>query len=78
MSKPAIRTLATLTVDESLAYLEAANGDELDAASLLARDRNLLAGSSSTPDDTEVDHARHRRRLSEYPRHGRRAAIERE
>lgn len=57
MSKPAITTLAIVTLDESLAYLEAADGDELDAAFSLAEDRNLLAGSSSTPDDAEVHHA---------------------
>ena len=57
MSKPEIRTLATVTTDESIAYLAAAKGDELDAALLLAIDRNLLASSPTAPDDAEVHHA---------------------
>ena len=57
MSKLAIRTLATVTVEESCAYLDAASGDELDAAFSLAQDRNRMGGSSSTPDDAEVHHA---------------------
>ena len=57
MRTPAIRSLATVSLDESLAYLDAANGDELTAAFSLARDRNRLDGSSNDPDDAEIHHA---------------------
>lgn len=57
MRTPAIRCLATVSLEEALAYLDAANGDELTAAFSLARDRNRLDGSSSAPDDAEVHQA---------------------
>lgn len=57
MSKIVIRSLNTLSVDEADAYLEEACGDEFAAAYQLAMDRNLLDGSTTDPDDTEVHHA---------------------
>jgi hypothetical protein len=57
MRNPCIRSLDTVTLDEALAYLDAANGDELGAAFALAGDRNRLDGSSLVPDETEVHHA---------------------
>jgi hypothetical protein len=55
--KPSIRSLETVTVDEAMAYLDHAGGDELDAARSLAWDRNRLDGSHAPPDDAEVHHA---------------------
>jgi hypothetical protein len=55
--QPTLSSLVTLTRKEALCYIEAANDDELDAARALARDRNLLDGSSAVPDATEVHHA---------------------
>ncbi|MDB4943177.1 MAG: hypothetical protein JWP97_2711 [Labilithrix sp.] len=52
-----IDSLETLSLDEALAYLDTAEGDELAAATALARDRNLLDGGASEPDDAEVHHA---------------------
>lgn len=52
-----VRSLDGLTQDEAIAYLEAEGGDELLAAFALAADRNVLDGSSATPDDAEVHHA---------------------
>jgi hypothetical protein len=57
MRNPCIRSLDTVTLDEALSYLDAANGDELGAAYTLASDRNRLDGSVSLPDETEVHHA---------------------
>src|SRR5580700_7795906 len=57
MRNPCIRSLDTVTLEEALSYLDAANGDELGAAFTLARDRNSLDGSVSVPDETEVHHA---------------------
>jgi hypothetical protein len=57
MRNPRIRSLDTVTLEEALCYLEAANGDELGAAFTLARDRNHMDGSVSVPDETEVHHA---------------------
>jgi hypothetical protein len=57
MRNPCIRSLDTVTLEEALSYLDAANGDELGAAFTLARDRNNLDGSVSVPDETEVHHA---------------------
>src|SRR5262245_56956180 len=39
---PVIRSLSTVSLEEALAYLDAADGDELTAAFNLARDRNRL------------------------------------
>ena len=55
--KPSIRSLETVTVEESMAYLDHASGDELNAAYALAWDRNRLDGSLAPPDDAEVHHA---------------------
>lgn len=57
MRNPCIRSLDTVTLEEALSYLDAANGDELGAAFTLARDRNHMDGSVSVPDETEVHHA---------------------
>ncbi|HWL87514.1 MAG TPA: hypothetical protein VNO21_17035 [Polyangiaceae bacterium] len=58
MKIPTISTIDTLTLDEARAYLDAAHGDELEAAVALATDRNELDGSGSTlPDEAEVHHA---------------------
>jgi hypothetical protein len=57
MRGPAISSLATLTLDEALAYLDLAEGDEILAAFELARDRNHLDGDTSDPDDAEIHHA---------------------
>ncbi|MCL2447868.1 MAG: hypothetical protein FWD17_02850 [Polyangiaceae bacterium] len=55
--KPSIRSLETVTLDEALSYLDYVGGDELDAARMLAWDRNRLDGSHAPPDDAEVHHA---------------------
>ncbi|WP_394826018.1 hypothetical protein [Pendulispora albinea] len=58
MKVPTISTLDTLTLDEARAYLDAAKGDELEAAVAVATDRNKLDGSASiSPDEAEVHHA---------------------
>jgi hypothetical protein len=57
MRTPAIKSLDGVSLDEALAYLDAANGDELGAAFALATHRNELGGSSEAPDDAEVHHA---------------------
>lgn len=54
---PIIACLENVSLEEALAYLDAAEGDELGAAFALARDRNLLDGSLQEPDDAEVHHA---------------------
>jgi hypothetical protein len=56
--RPSIRSLDALTHEEARAYIEYASGDELEAAFLLATDRNRLDGASTIePDDAEVHHA---------------------
>ena len=55
--KPSIESLKTVSLEQALAYLEHANGDELNAAYALALDRNRLGGSAFPPDDAEVHHA---------------------
>jgi hypothetical protein len=55
--KPSIRSLETVSLDEAMAYLDHASGDELSAAYALAWDRNRLDGSHAPPDDAEVHHA---------------------
>ena len=52
-----IESLETISLEEALAYLDTAEGDELAAASALAQDRNLLDGSDKEPDEAEVHHA---------------------
>jgi hypothetical protein len=54
---PIIASLESLTLEEALAYLESAEGDELVAAYSLAKDRNVLEGNNTDPDDAEVHHA---------------------
>ncbi|MBX3197474.1 MAG: hypothetical protein KF850_06570 [Labilithrix sp.] len=54
---PIITSLEALTLEEALAYLDSAEGDELTAAYSLARDRNLLDGDKDEPDEAEVHHA---------------------
>lgn len=55
---PIITTLETISLEQALAYLDSAEGDELTAAFDLAQDRNLLDGASqSEPDEAEVHHA---------------------
>ncbi len=57
MKGPAISSVETLTLEEALSYMDIALGDELAAAFELARDRNLLDGGTTEPDETEVHHA---------------------
>ncbi len=57
MRNPCVTSLVTVTLDEALSYLDAADGDELGAAFTLAHDRNRLDGSAVPPDETEVHHA---------------------
>src|ERR1700733_2543454 len=57
MRNPGVTSLDTVTLEEELSYLDAANGDELGAAFTLAQDRNRLDGSAIAPDETEVHHA---------------------
>lgn len=52
-----ISSLESLSLEEALAYLDSAEGDELSAAFSLARDRNLLDGDMDEPDEAEVHHA---------------------
>ena len=52
-----ISTLENVSLEEALAYLDTAEGDELEAAFSLAKDRNHLDGSTSDPDEAEVHHA---------------------
>jgi hypothetical protein len=55
--KPSIKSLENVSLDEALAYLDHAGGDELMAAYELALDRARLDGSHAAPDDAEVHHA---------------------
>jgi hypothetical protein len=55
--KPSIKSLQTVSLDEAVAYLDHARGDELNAAYALAWDRNRLDGSLLAPDEAEVHHA---------------------
>lgn len=52
-----ITSLESLSLEEALAYLDSAEGDELSAAFSLAKDRNLLDGDTDEPDEAEVHHA---------------------
>ena len=54
---PIITSLESLSLEEALVYLDSAEGDELEAAYALAKDRNQLDGSRNEPDDAEVHHA---------------------
>ena len=55
--KPTISSLETVSFEEATAYLDHSDGDELDAACALARDRNRLDGSHVAPDEAEIHHA---------------------
>jgi hypothetical protein len=53
-----VSTLASLSLEESLAYIGAAHGDELTAAFALAVDRSALAGELDVdPDAADIHHA---------------------
>jgi hypothetical protein len=52
-----LTSLENLTLEEALAYLDSAEGDELLAATSLAKDRNVLDGGRGEPDEAEVHHA---------------------
>lgn len=54
---PTLTSLDNVSLEEALTYLDAAEGDELLAATALAKDRNLLDGGRGEPDDAEVHHA---------------------
>lgn len=54
---PIITSLESLSLEEALAYLDSAGGDELTAAYSLAMDRNHLDGDTDQPDEAEVHHA---------------------
>lgn len=54
---PIIASLDNVSLEEALAYLDSAEGDELEAATSLAKDRSILDGASGEPDDAEVHHA---------------------
>lgn len=54
---PKLANLESVSLEEALAYLDSAEGDELAAAFALAKDRNLLDGSDEEPDHAEVHHA---------------------
>jgi hypothetical protein len=57
-AKPVITSLESVSLEEALAYLDSAEGDELSAAYSLAVDRNLLDdGPAKEPDEAEVHHA---------------------
>ena len=57
MHERRVGTLSTVTLEEALAYLDYAEGDELRAALELAQDRNLLDGCDPHPDHADVHHA---------------------
>jgi len=57
MTTTIIESLETVSLEDALAYLDTAEGDELEAAFALAKDRNLLDGSDKEPDEAEVHHA---------------------
>jgi hypothetical protein len=52
-----LQNLSLISLETAHEYLEAANHDELEAAVLLATDRNLLAGFDEEPDEQEIHHA---------------------
>ena len=54
---PIITSLESVSLEQALAYLDSAEGDELSAAYSLAKDRNLLDGDTDEPDEAEVHHA---------------------
>jgi len=52
-----IQNLTNVSLEEAQAYLALAEDDEVEAAILLAMDRNLLAGYEEEPDEQEIHHA---------------------
>lgn len=58
-SSPIITTLENISLEQALAYLDIADGDELTAAFELAKDRNQIDvdGEGAEPDEEEVHHA---------------------
>lgn len=58
-SSPIITTLENISLEQALAYLDIADGDELTAAFELAKDRNQIDGEQGgpEPDEEEVHHA---------------------
>jgi hypothetical protein len=52
-----LQKLTSVSLEEARAYLALAEEDEIEAAVLLAVDRNLLAGFEEEPDEQEVHHA---------------------
>ena len=54
---PIVTSLESVTLEQALAYLDSAEGDELSAAFSLAEDRNILDGGTGEPDEAEVHHA---------------------
>lgn len=54
---PIITSLEALKLEQALAYLDSAEGDELTAAYALAKDRNQIDGNTDEPDEAEVHHA---------------------
>ena len=57
MKRLTVRSLEGVSLEEALAYLDVANGDELAAAFTLAQDRNRLDGTNAVPDEAEIHHA---------------------
>lgn len=57
-SSPIITTLENISLEQALAYLDIADGDELTAAFELAKDRNQIDDEEAPePDEEEVHHA---------------------
>lgn len=57
MHERRVVSISTVTLEEALAYLDYAEGDELRAAVELAQDRNLLDGCDKEPDHADIHHA---------------------
>ena len=57
MTSTIIASVDTISLNDALAYLDFADGDELEAAYALSGDRNLLDGGDEEPDEAEVHHA---------------------
>ena len=57
MTSTIIASVDTISLNDALAYLDFADGNELEAAYALASDRNLLDGGDEEPDEAEVHHA---------------------
>ena len=57
MQERRVGSISTVTLEEALAYLDHAEGDELRASIELAQDRNLLDGCEKEPDHADIHHA---------------------